>query len=200
VARTEIRITGLGGQGVVLAGYVIGRACAVQAGRHATMMQSFGPEARGSACSASLVICDSEVLYPYAQHLDVLVALSGEGYERYHHELKQDGVLIHEKDLVHPHLPPGRRVYAVPSTRIAESLGRPIVQNIVMLGFFAGVTRLVSPDEIREAVRLSVPAGTEELNLKAFDVGWAYFDAECGQSKGEEPQETIVTTENPAHR
>jgi len=200
VARAEIRLTGLGGQGVVLAGYVIGRACAVQAGRHATMMQSFGPEARGSACSASLVISDTEVLYPYVQRLDVLVALSNEGYERYQHELKQDGVLIHEKDLVHPHLPPGRRVYAIPSTRIAESLGRPIVQNIVMLGFFTGVTRLVACEEMREAVRLSVPAGTEELNLKAFDVGWTYFDAEYGEGKDSEHREPIVTMENPAPR
>lgn len=200
MARTELRITGLGGQGVVLAGYTIGRACAVQAHRHATMMQSFGPEARGSACSASLVICDEEVLYPYVQHLDVLVALSGEGYEKFHHELKQDGILIHEKDLVHPHLPPGRRVYAVPSTRIAESLGRPIVQNIVMLGFFTGVTQIVSADEMREAVKHSVPAGTEELNLKAFNVGYAYFDGEFGHNKREESEGRAVTTENTGAR
>ena len=164
------------------------------------MMQSFGPEARGSACSASLVICDDEVLYPYVQHLDVLVALSGEGYEKYHHELQQDGILIHEKDLVHPHLPPARRVYAVPSTRIAESLGRPIVQNIVMRGFVIGVTRIVSADEMREAVKLSVPAGTEKLNLTAFDVGYTYFDAEYGQSGREEREKTVATVEKARSR
>ncbi len=83
MARTEIRITGFGGQGVVLSGYVIGRACAIGAGKHATMIQSFGPEARGSACSCTLVVSDSEVLYPYVQRPDVLVVMSGEGFEKY---------------------------------------------------------------------------------------------------------------------
>lgn len=173
--RTEIRITGYGGQGVVLIGYIIGRAWAVHAGGHATMIQSFGPEARGSACSATLVMSDREVLYPYILRAsDVLVGLSGEGYEKYQNELKDDGLLLYERDLVQPMVKPGQRALGIPSTRIAESLGRALVQNVVMLGFFAGVTRLVPLEALREAVRLSVPAGTEELNLKAFEQGLEY--------------------------
>ena len=92
MSRTEIRVTGFGGQGVVLSAYIVGRACAIQAGRHATMIQSFGPEARGSACSATLVIEDREVLYPYVRRPSYLVALSSEGYEKYREEFKVSGL------------------------------------------------------------------------------------------------------------
>jgi len=169
--RTEIRITGFGGQGVVLAGHIIGRACAIEGGRHATMIQSFGPEARGSACSATLVISDTQVLYPYIARPDIFVVMSGEGYEKFHQELKPEGVLVYERDLVHPKLTDENTAFGVPSTRIAEALGKTIVQNIVMVGFFAGVTGLVEPPAMRSAVAASVPAGTEELNLEAFDKG-----------------------------
>ena len=183
--RKEIRITGYGGQGVVLLGYITGRASAVNSGLHATMIQSFGPEARGSACSATLAISSTEVLYPYIQHPDVLIAMSSEGYEKFHDELKGDGFLIYERDLVHPVLKEGQPAYGVPSTRTAESLGRGLVQNIVMLGFFAAVTKLLSRDAVRDAVKASVPAGTEDLNLKAFDAGWNYYEEEFGGKKAE---------------
>jgi len=181
MSRTEVRITGYGGQGVVLSAYIVGRACAVNAGRHATMIQSFGPEARGSACSATLVVSDEEVLYPYIRRPDVFVAMSSEGYDKYRDELKDDGALVYEKDLVNAICKPGQAAYGVPSTRIAESLGRSLVQNIVMLGFFAAVARIVDRQQIREAVKDSVPAGTEELNLKAFDAGWGYYEEQYGQ-------------------
>jgi len=178
MARTEIRITGFGGQGVVLTGHIIGRACAIQAGKHATMIQSFGPEARGSACSATLAVSDEEVLYPYIQRPDVFIVMSSEGYDKFGDELKEKGTLVYEKDLVHPELKKGQPSFGCPSTRLAERLGRTIVQNIVMLGFFTAVTKIVSREEMREAVRGSVPAGTEELNLKAFDAGWDYYQEE----------------------
>jgi len=180
VSRTEIRITGFGGQGVVLSGYVIGRACAVNAGLHATMIQSFGPEARGSACSSTVTVSDSEVLYPYIHRPDVFVVMSTEGYDNFRDELKDDGILIYEKDLVHPKLKEGQPSFGCPSTRLAESLGRAIVQNIVMLGFFAAVTRLVPHEAMRNAVKDSVPPGTEDLNLRAFDAGADYFGQEYG--------------------
>lgn len=177
MARTEIRITGFGGQGVVLSGFVIGRASAVHGGKEATMMQSFGPEARGSACSSTVVVSDGEVLYPYIERPDIFVVMSAEGYDKYGDELKDDGTLIYERDLVHPRFKEGQRAFGVPSTRIAESLGRTLVQNIVMLGFFAAVTGIVPREAMRAAVKASVPAGTEELNLKAFDQGLAHAEA-----------------------
>lgn len=179
--RVEIRITGFGGQGVVLAGHIIGRACAIHAGKNATMIQSFGPEARGSHCSATLAICEGEVLYPYISRPDILVAMSSEGFEMFRDELKDDGILVYEQDLVQPVVKDGQRAYGAPSTRLAEALGRAIVQNIVMVGFFGATTGLVPADALREAVEHSVPAGTEKLNLAAFDRGFEYFEGAVTQ-------------------
>ncbi len=192
MSRTEVRVTGYGGQGVVLSAHILGRACAVHAGKHATMIQSFGPEARGSACSATLAISDQEVLYPYIRRPDVFVAMSGEGYNNYRDELKDDGVLIFEKDLVKPRLKKGQPAYGVPSTRIAESLGRGLVQNIVMLGFVVAATRIVDQEHIREAVEASVPSGTEELNLQAFDAGWGYFEENYATDRPAAEAEGVV--------
>ena len=183
MGRTEIRITGFGGQGVVLSGHIIGHACAVNAGQHATMIQSFGPEARGSACSTTLAVSDTEVLYPYITKPDIFVVMSTEGYDKYRNELKPKGTLVYETDLVKPKLKKGQPSFGVPSTRLAENLGRTIVQNIVMLGFFAAVTKIVKVDAMREAVRESVPPGTETLNLRAFDAGVEYYENEYGKAK-----------------
>jgi 2-oxoglutarate ferredoxin oxidoreductase subunit gamma len=194
-SRVEIRITGFGGQGVVLSGHIIGRACAVHADKHATMIQSFGPEARGSACSTTVAVSDAEVLYPYIGRPDVFVVMSAEGYDKYRDELKDDGILIYEKDLVRPTIKEGQPSFGVASTRIAEGLGRAIVQNIVMLGFFAAVTKLVPQEAMREAVAKSVPDGTQELNLRAFDAGYDAYEKEYGDTaKTEEGEEVLVTT------
>lgn len=192
MSRTEIRVTGFGGQGVVLSGHIIGRAYAVHAGQHATMIQSFGPEARGSACSATLALSETEILYPYIRRPDIFVAMSGEGYDQHRNELKDDGTLIYEKDLVHPTIQKGQAAYAIPSTRIAESLGRSIVQNIVMIGFFTAVTKMVPRQAMRDAVKASVPAGTEALNLKAFDAGYEYFEKEYGRKRSDRKGESLA--------
>jgi 2-oxoglutarate ferredoxin oxidoreductase subunit gamma len=194
--RTEIRITGFGGQGVVLSGYIIGRACAVHAGKHATMIQSFGPEARGSACSTTLAVSDTEVLYPYIGRPDIFVVMSSEGYDKYRDELKDEGTLIYERDLVEIEAKKGQPSFGVSSTRIAEGLGRAIVQNIVMLGFVAAVTKIVPREAMREAVAQSVPPGTEELNLRAFDAGYAAYEEEYGEVvASKEVVETVEATQ-----
>ena len=193
MSRTEIRITGYGGQGVVLSGYVIGKACAVNSDLHATLIQSFGPEARGSACSATLAISDTEVLYPYIQRPNIFVVMSSEGYDKFGDELRDDGILIYERDLVHPLLKEGQPAFGVSSTRIAESLGRTLVQNIVMLGFFAAVTKIVPREAMQDAVKTSVPAGTEELNLKAFNAGWKFYEEEYGGKKPDSKAKAAVT-------
>jgi 2-oxoglutarate ferredoxin oxidoreductase subunit gamma len=185
VSRTEIRVTGFGGQGVILAAHIIGRACAVEGGRHATMIQSFGPEARGSACSATLVVSDEPVLYPYIHRPDIFVVMSSEGYDKHFEELKDDGILIYEKDLVHPEPKPGQRAFGVSSTRIAEEQGRSIVQNIVMVGFFGAVTGILPREVFRTAVKSSVPPGTERLNLRAFRNGWEAYEHDYGKTAPE---------------
>jgi 2-oxoglutarate ferredoxin oxidoreductase subunit gamma len=173
---TEIRIAGFGGQGVILAATIIGKAASIFQGEHATMTQNFGPESRGGACSAQLILSDEPVLYPYVARPDILVAMSHEAYSRFIPELKEDGLLLVEQDLVQvSNLPPGVRVHAVPATRLAEELGRKMVLNMVMVGFFAAVTQLLDPEALRRAVEDSVPPAFRELNRRAFDKGYEFF-------------------------
>jgi len=172
---TEIRIAGFGGQGVILSAVVLGKAASIYENGFATMTQNFGPEARGGACSAQLVISDSPVLYPYVTRPDIMVILSQEAYNRFASELRPGGVLIIEEDLVRvSDLKGDLKIYSVPATRFAEELGKRMVLNSVMVGFFTAVTKLLSADSVRKAVADSVPSASRELNLQAFDRGLAY--------------------------
>lgn len=172
---TEIRIAGFGGQGVILSAIVLGKAASIYENGFATMTQNFGPEARGGACSAQLVVSDSPVLYPYVTQPDILVIMSQEAYNRFAHDLKPGGVLILEEDLVRvSNLNRDKKVYSIPATRFAEELGKRMVLNSVMVGFFTAVTQLLSANAVRKAVADSVPASFRELNLKAFEKGFDY--------------------------
>jgi 2-oxoglutarate ferredoxin oxidoreductase subunit gamma len=172
---TEIRIAGFGGQGVILSAVVLGKAASIYENGFATMTQNFGPEARGGACSAQLVISDSPVLYPYVTRPDIMVIMSQEAYNRFASELRPGGVLIIEEDLVRvSDLKGDLKVYSVPATRFAEELGKRMVLNSVLVGFFTAVTKLLSADSVRKAVADSVPSASRELNLKAFDRGLVY--------------------------
>lgn len=173
--KTEIKIGGFGGQGVILSGYILGRAATIYDTRHATMIQAFGPEARGSACSVQLIVSSDPIDYPYITFPNILVVMSQEAYSKFAPELAPGGILITEKELVSPHgLRKDITHLAIPATRIAEELGRRLVLNIVMMGFLAAVTEVVSRDSMQKAVMASVPKGTEELNLKAFEKGFEY--------------------------
>ena len=172
--RKEIRITGFGGQGVILAGYILGKAACVYDGQAATMVQSYGPEARGSACAAQVVIADEKIHDPYVRKQTILAALSQEGYDIHVGKLLDGGTLLYDTDLVDlGETPPNAGLLAtVPATRIAEEMGRRMVANIVMLGFVTGCTDLVTPEAMREAVKSSVPSGTEVLNIEALERGF----------------------------
>ncbi|MDH4156311.1 MAG: 2-oxoacid:acceptor oxidoreductase family protein [candidate division Zixibacteria bacterium] len=175
MAMNEIRITGFGGQGVILCGYIIGKAASLFNNQHATLTQSFGPEARGSACSAQVVVSDDRVLYPYVTAPRLMLAMSNDGYMTHKDTMAKESILVYEEDLVRP-VDTGAKVkkFGIPATRIAEELGRKIVLNIVMLGFFGAVTDVLPGEALRKAVETSVPSGTEQLNLKAFDKGFEY--------------------------
>ncbi len=172
---TEIRIAGFGGQGVILSAMVLGKAASIFQGGFATVTQNFGPEARGGACSAQLIISDSPVAYPYVAQPDILIVMSQEAYVRFGPELKDGGTLIVEQDLVRVSDLDKKKeikIYSIPATRIAEELGKKMVQNSVMVGFFTAITHLLEPDAVRKAVADSVPPSFRELNLKAFDKGF----------------------------
>ena len=175
--RIEIRLSGFGGQGIILAGYILGKAAALYDHKHAMMTQNYGPESRGGACSAQVIVADAPVSYPHLTTPQVVVAMSQEAYTKYAGELADGGLLIVDEDLVRPNgdsRPSGARLYGIPSTRIAEDMGRKMIANIVMLGCLAALDQTVSPDALRRAVRESVPKGTEDLNLKAFERGYEH--------------------------
>ena len=172
---TEIRLAGFGGQGVILSAIVLGKAASIFQGAYATMTQNFGPEARGGACSAQLVLSESPILYPYVTHPDIMVILSHEAYVRFGSEVKEGGILIVEQDLVRvSDVSKSVKVYSIPTTRIAEELGKRMVLNSVMVGFFTAVTQLLEPDAVRKAVADSVPKTFRDLNLQAFEKGFEY--------------------------
>ena len=173
--KTGIRLAGFGGQGIVLAGMILGKAVTLYEGENAVMTQSYGPEARGGACSADVVISKLRIDYPRVSAPDVLVLMSEEAARTYGtNTVEQAQVLVNE-DLVKT-VPRGGtlKIRRVPATGIAERLGRVIVANIVMLGFLTAVSGIVSLESMKRAVLDSIPKGTEELNAKAFDSGYEY--------------------------
>jgi len=171
----EIRFAGYGGQGIIRSGIIAGKAASIHDNKHATMSQSFGPEARGGACSSQLVISETKVLYPYITNSDVLVAMSQAGYDKFEAEMSEHGMLLYDEDLVTPKPPRGKiQSYGIPATRFAEELGVKIVANVVMLGFFTAITKLVTYESMKQALPGLVPEKALQLNLNAFERGYTY--------------------------
>jgi len=177
---------------VILTAHIIGKAATLFAGRHATMTQAFGPEARGSACSAQVLIDDDPILYPYLRKAGVLITLSQEAFNKFFPELGPDGLLLYEQDLVKTgDLPAALRSFAIPATRLAEEeVGRTLFTNIVMIGFLAAVGGLLEAEDLKQSVEDSVPKGTEKLNLKAFKTGYEYGLELLGKKISAAPSET----------
>ena len=181
----QVILSGFGGQGVIMAGEILGRAVAVQEGRNAVMAQSYGPESRGGACKTEVILADGEIAYPRVVAPDVAVVLSQEAYRQVGLRRPKECVLIAEEDIVKvdEQAEKGRTVLRVPATRLAEQVGRRIVLNIVTLGYLCGATGLVSPEALKSAIAASVPKGTESLNLRAFDVGYAHAQGKKGNGE-----------------
>jgi 2-oxoglutarate ferredoxin oxidoreductase subunit gamma len=177
---SEIRIAGFGGQGVILAGMVIGKAATLFDNKFVTLTQSFGPEARGSACSVQLIVSPEPILYPYISTPDVLVVMSQEACTRFCSEVRPGGLLLYEQDMIKPgkKCSPDVKSFGIPATHLAEELGRKLVLNMVMVGFVTAMTSLTTADAVRKAVTGSVPKGTEQLNLAAFEKGYEYGRAQ----------------------
>jgi 2-oxoglutarate ferredoxin oxidoreductase subunit gamma len=184
MAKTEIKVGGFGGQGIILTGYIIGKAAAIYDDKNATMTQAFGPEARGSACSSQVIVSDETIRYPYVKVPQVMVIMSQEAFTKFSPQLDPKGMILIEEELVSPEgLPDTVKLHTIPATRIAEELGRKVVLNMVMAGFFTAVTGLISKDAMRKAVETTVPRGTERLNLQAFDRGYDYGEKQI-EGKG----------------
>lgn len=180
----EIRFAGYGGQGIIRCGIIVGKAGTIYDNKFTTMNQAFGPEARGGACSSQLLVSTDKVLYPYITVSDILVCMAQEAYEKFEPELKEDGLLLYDSDLVKLKKKRGKiQFYPIPSTRFAEELGQRITANVVMMGFFTAITNVVSVEAMKKSIPESVPSRFIELNLKAFDKGYAYGKKELNVVK-----------------
>ncbi len=170
--RTEIRIAGFGGQGVVLAGVLLGTAAAVTDGRRAVQTQSYGAAARGGGARSEVVISDEAIIYPRVTHPDLMVAMSVEAMAKYGPDMRPGGLLFIDSDLVKNVNRADVRRVGVPVSNLAtQQLGRTIVANLVMLGVLVAKTGIVSIAGMERAIRDNVPPKTIDLNLKAFRTG-----------------------------
>jgi 2-oxoglutarate ferredoxin oxidoreductase subunit gamma len=170
--RYEVRLSGEGGQGLVLAGKVLAEAAAIYDDMNATQSQSYGPEARGGASRSEVIISDEDIDYPKAVNIDLLLALTQESVNKYHSDLKDDGIMLVDSDAC-AELPTGNfKVFKVPIIQIArEKVGKVLVANIVALGVLTELAKVVSHEAVEAAILARVPKGTEELNLSAFKAG-----------------------------
>jgi 2-oxoglutarate ferredoxin oxidoreductase subunit gamma len=173
----EIIITGFGGQGIILAGNILGKSATLFEKKNATLIQSYGPEARGGSCVAQVVVSEENIEYPYVENPNVLICMSQEGFDKNISKLIKGGALFTDSGLVETEkkrIPKSAKAYSIPATRFAEEMGVKMMANIIMLGFMTAVTKLISYDALKKAVATSVPKGTEEKNMAGLERGYQY--------------------------
>lgn len=170
--RYEIRLSGSGGQGLILIGKILAEAAAIYDGLNATQSQSYGPEARGGASRSEVIISDGDIDYPKAENIDILLALTQEACDKYIEDLKKSGILIIDSQMVRK-IPKGDfKIVSLPIVQFAvERLGKYITANIISLGIITKLSGIVSEEAVRNAIKSRVPKGTEGINLKAFEEG-----------------------------
>ncbi len=185
----EIRFAGFGGQGIIRSGIILGKAVSIYDNNFATMNQSFGPEARGGACSSTLLVSETKIFYPYVTKTNFFIAMSDEAYQKFKNELRKDGVLIFDSDLVKP---TGRnKTFPIPAIKFAEELGNRIFANVVILGFVTAITNIVSVEAMKKAIPESVPERFAEINLKAFDKGYEYGKKILKESESKKDEKAV---------
>jgi 2-oxoglutarate ferredoxin oxidoreductase subunit gamma len=170
--RYEIRLSGSGGQGLVLAGVMIAEAVGVYEGKNVAQTQSYGPEARGGTSRSDLVISSNEIYYPKTSSLDLLLALTQEAADKYYTHLNDNGILIVDSDIVRQ-LPPFKKVYAMPFTNTARNeVGTTIVANVISGAALVVVSGICKPESFMSAVLNRAPKGTESKNEMACKLGF----------------------------
>lgn len=170
--RTELTIAGVGGQGSILAGVILGSAAVTYDRKFAVQTQAYSSELRGGFAAAWVIISDEPVVYPRVVCPDILVAQAQDSINRFAHTLKTDGVLIMDSDMILAPPENIERVFKVPATSLARNrLNARVTMNMVMLGALCKVTEVLSPEALEKAIRDGVPEGKEQLNLDAFHLG-----------------------------
>ncbi len=172
--RTEILIGGVGGQGVILAGILLGTAATLFDGKKAVQTQSYSSEQRGGMAKAEVILSDEAITDPQVRRPDILMALAQDAIERHLKKIKPAGLVVVDSDLVKG-VPPGDyRVLEIPATRMAENeLGNSVVANLILLGGLVKETAILSIGAMEKAIEASVPPKAKDLNLKAFQRGLA---------------------------
>ena len=169
--RTEVRLAGEGGQGMILAGIILAEAAGIHSGKNVVQTQSYGPEARGGASKAEVVISDGEIDHPEVLDADVVVTLSQEAFKKFGTKIKSGGLLIVDADKVDSSSAP--QAIRLPITKLAmDTTGRIITANTVALGVVVALTGVVSREAIEKAVKARAPRGTEEMNHAALEAGF----------------------------
>jgi len=181
--RFEIRFSGLGGQGIITLGKVMGQGLALGHGYNVTQTQSYGPEARGGSSRCDLVISTGRISYPKAESLDLLVALSQEACNAYYPYLKPGGALVIESDLVPQ--PPTNMYLGLPFTRLAkEKVGIAQAMNTVVLGALSYLLPFVQQTVMRKSLESALPPKIRAVNVKAFNLGHRLARKEWGEDVG----------------
>jgi 2-oxoglutarate ferredoxin oxidoreductase subunit gamma len=188
--QKKIIITGFGGQGVILAGRIVGKAAAIFDKLESSLVQSYGPESRGGACSVQVTIADGQIYYPYINVPDILVCMSQAGYDKYKDIITGNTILIIDQDLIK--LSADHDYYPIPATRFAEEMGLKMMANIIMVGFLTGITEAVSLESARSTITESVPKKTIDINLKAFDRGYEFAQSTLRSRKKKASGDTGV--------
>ena len=174
-SRYEVRLSGLGGQGLILAGRLLAEAAALFDGKYAAQTQSYGPESRGGDSRSDVVVSDEPIDYPHIIRADLLLAMSQMACDRNFYSLKREGILVVDADMVE-HVPTNR-AYVVPITRTAQQeVGKTVVANVLALGVVVALSGVVSRKAVTNAVLAGAPKGTEALNRKALEVGFRLGD------------------------
>jgi 2-oxoglutarate ferredoxin oxidoreductase subunit gamma len=170
IDRYEIRLSGSGGQGLILAGVMLAEAVATVDGKNVVQTQSYGPEARGGASRADVVISSGEIFYPKPMQLDLLLALSQEACDNYFHDLKEEGLLLVDSHMVTQ--VPTTKWVGIPFSQLARhTIGNTMVANVISLGAICAISGVVSEAGLIEVVKRRAPRGTEEKNLAALQLG-----------------------------
>lgn len=170
--QTEIRLTGSGGQGLILAGIILAETAIMQ-GDNAVQSQSYGPEARGGASKAEVIISDEDIYFPKVDKADIMLSLTQVAMDKYADTLKEDGILVVDSSIEVPEDLKAEKIISIPILNTAkEVIGKTMVANIVALGAIQELSNIVTKEYLEEAVLSRVPRGTEELNKKALQEGY----------------------------
>ena len=170
--RYEIRLSGSGGQGLILMGIILAEAIGIYDGKYVAQTQSYGPEARGGSSKSEVIVSDEEIDYPKAMQPDLLLAMNQKSCDDFYPDLKPEGLLIVDSTFVTQ--VPTVKVFQIPFTRMArEKFKREVVANIIALGALTQLSPIISSKTVESAVLARVPKGTEKLNRDALKAGIA---------------------------